>query len=285
MTIAITAATGQLGQLVVEDLLRRVPANELVLAVRTPAKAAAFLNRGVEVRRADYDEPDTLATAFAGVDKVLLISGSEVGKRVPQHTAAVHAASTAGVSHLIYTSAPFADTTTLSLAPEHKATEQVIRTSGVPFTFLRNGWYTENYASRIAGAVETGVLFGSAGQGRVASAARANYAAAAVAALTGTGHENKIYELSGDTAWSFPELAATVAEVAGKAVEYQDIPLEKFAEVLQSAGLPGPAAAFFAALDVEISQGALAATTGDLSTLIGRKTTPVRETVAAIVKG
>jgi NAD(P)H dehydrogenase (quinone) len=196
--IVVTGATGQLGRLVVEGLLKKVPATELAVAVRTPAKAADFAERGVQVRTADFTQPAGLAAAFAGADKLLLISSNEVGQRVPQHQAVVTAAKEAGVGHLVYTSLLHADTSTLGLAPEHRATEQLIRESGIPFTFLRNGWYTENYAPTITQAVEQGSFPGSAGDGKVASASRADYADAAVAALTGEGHEGKSYELAGD---------------------------------------------------------------------------------------
>jgi NAD(P)H dehydrogenase (quinone) len=279
--IVITGATGQLGRLVVERLLHEVPADQIVAAVRSPEKAADL---GVAVREADYDRPETLASAFAGADKLLLISGSEVGKRVPQHTAAVEAAKQAGVRHLVYTSAPHADTTTLVLAPEHKATEQVIRDSGVPFTFLRNGWYTENYADRIKQAAQTGIVIGSAGEGRVASAPRADYAAAAVAVLTGQGHENKIYELSGDTAWTFPELAAEIAAATGRDVEYRNLTPEEHKSTLADAGLPEAIVELVDALDADTADGALSETSGELRTLIGRPTVPLADTVAEIVK-
>jgi NAD(P)H dehydrogenase (quinone) len=283
MTIAITAATGQLGRLVVEELLRHVAASELVLVVRDPAKAATFAERGVQVRQADYGDPVALDSALVGVDRLLLISGSEVGARVAQHTAVVRAAKAAGVSHIVYTSAPRADTTTLSLAPEHKATEEVIRESGLTFTMLRNGWYTENYADRITAALATGTFVGAAGDGRVASATRADYAAAAAAVLTGDGHENAVYELSGDVAWSFPELAAAITAAGGREVVYQDVDAEKYAEILVSAGLPESTAGFVAHLDAETADGLLSEVTSDLRTLIGRPTTPLADTIPAFL--
>jgi NAD(P)H dehydrogenase (quinone) len=283
MTIAITAATGHLGQLVVDDLLRRVPANEVVLVVRNPDKAASFAERGVTVRHGDYSDPASLAGAFDGVDKLLLISGSEPGKRVAQHRAVVEAAQAAGVRHIAYTSAPHADTTTLGLAPEHKATEEIIRATGLPFTFLRNNWYTENYADRIATAVATGTFVGAAGDGRVASATRADYAAAAVTVLTEDGHENKIYELSGDVAWSFPELAAAITAASGKEVTYQDVSVDKFAELLVGAGLPEGVAQFVASIDADVAAGTLADVTGDLTRLIGRPTTTLAQAVPALL--
>jgi len=274
--IVVTGATGQLGRLVVQGL----PQGQVVAAARTPAKAADL---GVEVREADYDRPETLDDALAGADKVLLISANEPGKRLPQHQAVIDAAKRAGVRHLVYTSAPHADTTELVLAPEHKATEQAIRESGIPFTFLRNGWYHENYLDTIARAADTGELVGAAGDGRVASAARADFAAAAIAVLTGTGHENKIYELTGDVAWSFPEFAAELTAVAGKPVEYRNLSTEDFEKVLIDAGTPPGTAGFVAALERNIAAGTLAHTPGDLRALIGRPTTPIRVTIEAVL--
>lgn len=283
MTLAITAATGHLGQLVVDDLLRRVPANDVVLVLRDPAKAAAFAERGVTIRHGDYNDPASLDSAFDGVEKLLLISGSEVGRRIPQHTAVVRAAQAAGVRFLAYTSAPHADTTTLGVAPEHKATEQVIRESGLAFSLLRNNWYTENYTDRIAAAVATGTLVGAAGDGRVASATRADFAAAAAVVLAGDGHDNTVYELSGDIAWSFPELAAAITTASGREVTYQDVSADKFAEILIAAGVPEGGARFAAAIDSEIADGVLADATSDLSRLIGRPTTTLAEAVPALL--
>jgi NAD(P)H dehydrogenase (quinone) len=283
MTIAITAATGELGRLVVEDLLRHVAPSELVLVVRDPAKAAPFAEHGVQIRQADYDDPSALESALAGVDRLLLISGSEVGQRVVQHTNVVRAAQAAGVSHIVYTSAPRADTTTLSLAPEHKATEEVIRESGLTFTLLRNGWYTENYADRITAALATGTFVGAAGEGRVASATRADYAAAASVVLSGDGHENAVYELGGDVAWSFPELATAISAAGGREVVYQDVTPEKYAEILVSAGLPESTAGFVAHLDAQTADGLLSEATGDLRKLIGRPTTTLTEALPALL--
>lgn len=283
--IVVTGATGQLGRLVIDSLLEKVPADQVAVAVRNPDKAAEIAARGVQVRTADYEDPDSLVAAFQGADKVLLISGNEVGKRLPQHTAVVEAAKKAGVGHLVYTSLLHADASTLGLAPEHKATEQVIRESGLPFTFLRNGWYTENYASSIAQGVETGSFTGSAGEGRVASATRADYADAAAAVLTGAGHENKIYELTGDAAWSYPELAAELTKAAGRDVAYRNVSTPEHRELLIGAGLPAGYADLLADSDRGIADGELGHTPGDLRALIGRPTTPLGEAVAAIIKG
>lgn len=282
--IVITGATGHLGRLVVAALLEKLPAEQLVAAVRAPEKAADLAERGVTVRKADYNEPETLAPALAGADKVLLISGNEVGKRTAQHGAVVEAAKAANVSHLVYTSAPQADTSPLVLAPEHKATEEIITASGLTYTFLRNNWYNENYESTIEEAAKTGGFFGSTGDGRVASATRADFAAAAVAALTGTGHENKIYELSGDVAWTSAELAAEIARVAGREVVYTNLSSQEHKEALVKAGTPEGVAEFVVALDGNIADGTLSETSGDLRALIGRPTTPIGDTVAAIVQ-
>lgn len=283
MTIAITAATGQLGALIVDDLLRRVPAGEVVVVVREPARASRFASRGVTVRYGDYSDPGSLVSAFEGVSKLLLISGSEVGRRVAQHTAVVSAAGEAGVSYVAYTSAPHADTTSLSIAPEHKATEEFIRASGLAFTFLRNNWYTENFADRIVGSAGSGVLVGAAGDGRVASATRADFAEAAGVVMAGSGHEGRVYELAGDVAWSYGELAGVVARVSGRDVVYQDVSVDKFVEVLVSSGVPEGGARFAAAIDSEIGDGALADASGDLGRLIGRPTTALEEVVGGLL--
>ena len=283
MTIAITAATGQLGTLIVDDLLGRVPADEVVVVVRDPARASRFADLGVTVRYGDYNEPGSLVSAFEGVSKLLLISGSEVGRRVGQHTAVVSAAGEAGVSYVAYTSAPHADSTLLSVAPEHKATEEFIRASGLSFTFLRNNWYTEMYGDRIVGAAGSGVLVGAAGEGRVASATRADFAEAAGVVMAGSGHEGRVYELAGDVAWSYGELAAVVGEVSGRDVVYQDVSVEKFAEVLVSGGVPEGAARFVAAIDSEIAEGVLGDASGDLGRLIGRPTTSLEEVVRRLL--
>jgi NAD(P)H dehydrogenase (quinone) len=279
--IVVTGATGHLGRLVVEGLKEQLPADQIVAAVRSPEKAADL---GVTVRKADYDEPETVVAALEGADKVLLISGNEMGSRVQQHRAVVEAAQKAGVAHLVYTSAPKADISPLIVAPEHKATEEIISDSGLTFTLLRNGWYNENYEQTVQQAVQTGKFVGSAGEGRTASAARADYAAAAVTVLSGEGHENKIYELSGDVAWTRAELAATISEVAGKPVTYTDLTPEQHQAALVEAGLPEATAQFVVALDGNTKDGLLADISGELRELIGRPTTPIADTVAEIVK-
>ena len=282
MTIAVTAASGRLGRLAVRALLDRgVPASEIVAGARRPEKIADLAALGVTVREADYDRPETLATAFAGVDRLLLISGSEVGKRVPQHTNAVNAAVTAGVSLIVYTSAPYADTTDLPVAPEHKATEEVIRASGVPFSFLRNSWYVENYTDNLAPALEHGAILGAAGDGKVSAAPRADYAEAAAAVVAGEGHANTVYELGADQPFTLAELAAEVSRQTGKESEYRDLPPEEYARALIAVGLPDGYAQVLAGCDVSLTKGRLLVETGDLSRLIGRPTTPLADSVAA----
>ncbi|MGW3993618.1 SDR family oxidoreductase [Amycolatopsis sp. NPDC004772] len=280
--IVVTGATGHLGKLVVEGLLEQLPADRVVAAVRTPEKAADLAERGVEVRRADYTDPESLVTALKGADKVLLVSSSEVGQRVAQHAAVVEAAKQAGVRHLVYTSAPRATTSKLVLAPEHKATEELIEASGLAATILRNNWYNENFADTIKQAVQTGSFAGSAGDGRVASATRADYAAAAVAVLTGEGHEGKIYELAGDVAWTYADLAGEIAKATGREVTYADLPADQHAEVLTQAGLPEPVVGLLVTLDADTKAGLLAETTDDLRALIGRPSTPIGATVAEL---
>lgn len=278
--IAVTAATGHLGRHVIAGLKEVLPTDQIVAAVRSPEKAADL---GVPIRQADYNDPASLAAALEGADRVLLISGSDVGNRVPQHRAVIEAAKQAGVAQLVYTSAPKADTSPLILAPEHKATEEIILASGLPYTILRNGWYNENYEATIKQAAQTGEFVGSAGEGRTSSASRADYAAAAVTVLTTDGHTGKIYEVSGDTAWTRAELAETISEVAGKPVAYRDLTPEEHKSALLQAGLDEGTAGFVVALDGNTKDGLLGETNGELAKLIGRPTTPMRDYVAEVV--
>ena len=277
--IAITGATGQLGRLVIAKLLESVPANELVAVARTPDKAADLAALGLQVRRGDYALPETLADAFAGVDKLLLISSSEVGQRVAQHANAIAAAKSAGVKLLAYTSILHADSTPLGLGDEHRQTEAILAQSGLPFVLLRNGWYTENYAASIPAALTYGVLLGSAGEGRIASAARADYAAAAAAVLLKDDQAGKIYELAGDASYTLSEYAAEIARQSGKPVAYQDMGPADFAAALKQAGLPEGLADLLADSDAGASQGGLFDDSRTLSSLIGRPTTPMSEVV------
>jgi len=279
--IAITGATGQLGRLVIENLLKKRPAAEIVAAVRSPDKAADLKAAGIQVRHADYSRPETLASAFAGVDKLLLISSSEIGQRAPQHRAVIEAAKQAGVKLIAYTSILRADTSPLGLAEEHRQTEAALRASGIPFALLRNGWYTENYAASVPAALQHGVMLGSAGQGRIASAARADYAEAAAAVLTTDGHAGKVYELAGDTSYTLAEFAAEIARQSGKPIGYKNMPEGDFSAALVAAGLPEGFAAVLADSDAGASKGALFDDGQQLSQLIGHATTPLSKIVGA----
>ncbi|MFF8961410.1 SDR family oxidoreductase [Streptomyces globisporus] len=281
MSIVVTGATGALGRLVVDALLATVPADEVVAVVRDKEKAAALAARGVELRIADYSAPETLAGAFRSGDRVLLISGSEVGRRVAQHAAVIDAAKAAGVAQLAYTGILGGPDADFALADEHKATEQLILGSGLPYTFLRNGWYTENYTANLAPVLEHRAVVANAGEGRIASASRADFAAAAAAVLTGDGHLNTAYELSGDTAWSLAEYAAVISGLTGETIAYNNVPAATHQEILVGAGLPEGFAAILVDVDEAIGRGRLAGTSGDLARLIGRPTTPLAETVRA----
>ena len=279
--IAVTGATGHLGRLVIEDLLSRgVEPSEIVAAVRSPQKATDLAARGVQLRKADYDQPDTLGPALEGVDRLLLVSSSEVGQRVAQHRNVVEAAVNVGVGFIAYTSAPKADTTHLQRASEHKATEEIIRASGLPHAFLRNGWYTENYTSQLPQYLEHGVVLGAAGEGRISAAPRADYATAAAAVLTGAGHEGAVYELGGDDAFTMAELAAEITQQADTTVVYRDMPVEEYQNALVDLGMPAPAAVVYADADAAVARGDLFIDSGDLRRLIGRPTTPLADVVA-----
>ena len=278
--IAITGASGHLGRLVIKALLETVPAGELVAAVRSPEKAADLAALGIEVRHADYDSPESLSTAFAGVEKLLLISSSEVGRRTPQHKAVIEAASQNGVKLLAYTSILHCDASPLMLAAEHKDTEAALRSSGLPHVLLRNGWYTENYTAGIAAALENGAIMGCADSGRLASASRADYAAAAAAVLTATESQaGRIYELAGDDAWSLTDLAAEISKQSGKEIAYRDMPESEYRKVLIEIGLPEPFAAALADAETGIAHGALFDDSHQLSRLIRRPTTPLATSV------
>jgi len=282
--IAITGATGQLGRLVIQSLLKRVPAAEIVAAVRQPARAADLAALGVQVREADYTQPASLDTAFKGVDKVLLISSSEVGQRLPQHRNVIDAARRAGVSLLAYTSILRADTSPLALAEEHNATEAYLKASGLAHVLLRNSWYTENYLASVQPALQHGALIGSAGEGRIASAARADYAEAAAVVLTTPAQAGKVYELAGDDAYTLAELAAELSRQSGKTVPYVNLPEAEYAKALEGAGLPGPIAAILANSDVGAANGALFDDSHQLGKLIGRPTTPLAAMLKAALQ-
>jgi NAD(P)H dehydrogenase (quinone) len=283
--IAITAATGQLGRHVLSQLLAQVPATRVAAIVRDPGKAADLAVRGVSVRAADYDDVPALERALAGVDQLLLISGMEMGRRVAQHTNVIQAAGRAGVKLIVYTSLLRADRTPLNLGPEHAQTETVLKASGVPYVILRNGWYHENYTGSVPSALAHNAFVGSAGTGRIASAARADYAAAAVAALTGRAQAGRTYELAGDTAYTLSELAAELSRQTGKSIPYVNLPEADYAAILLKAGLPPPLAHGIASWDTGVAQGALFDDGHELSKLIGRPTTPLSEAIRAALPG
>ena len=278
--IAITGATGQLGQHVVANLLKTTAADQLVAVVRNPAKAEALSQQGVNVRQADYGDEGALTKALQGVEKLLIISSSEVGQRAPQHRNIIQAATAAGVKFIAYTSLLHADTSPLGLADEHIATEKMLADSGIPYALLRNGWYTENYLASAPPALEHGVFIGAAGEGKIASATRADYAAAAARVISEEGHAGKVYELAGDNGWTLSELAAELAKQSGKKVVYQNLSEADFAAALKSVGLPDGLAADS---DVGASKGGLFDDSHTLSKLIGRPTTALADSVKGIL--
>ena len=276
----VTGATGQLGRLVIEQLLTRVPASQIIAAVRNPEKAADLVALGVQVLQADYSQPATLDSAFAGAEKILLISSSEIGQRAAQHKAVIDAAKRAQVKLLAYTSVLHADTSALGLAEEHRQTESALQQSSVPFVVLRNGWYTENYTAGIPAALQHGAVFGSASDGRISSAAREDFAAAAMAVLTATDDQaGRIYELAGDESYNLSEFAAEISRQAGKQIPYTDLPQADFQAALIQAGLPDFVADLLADSDAAAAKGALFDDGKQLSRLIGRPTTAWQDTV------
>ncbi|MDA5543445.1 SDR family oxidoreductase [Yersinia rochesterensis] len=279
--IAVTGATGQLGRLVINALLKKVPASEIIAAVRSPEKASDLAALGVQVLKADYSQPATLETAFQGVDKLLLISSSEVGQRIAQHTAVINAAKKAGVKLLAYTSLLHADKSTLGLGEEHRATEELLRDSGVPVVLLRNGWYTENYAASIAPALAHGAFIGAVADGRIASAAREDYAEAAATVLTQENQAGKVYELAGDDSYTLAEFTAEIARQSGKPVVYKNLSETDFKQALIGAGLPDGFASLLADSDAGAAKGGLFDDSHTLSKLIGRPTTPYAKVIAA----
>ncbi|WP_318378014.1 SDR family oxidoreductase [Enterobacter sp.] len=281
--IAITGATGQLGHFVIKSLLKTVPASQIVAIVRNPAKADALASLGVVVRQADYTDEAAFTAALAGVEKLLLISSSEVGQRAAQHRNVINAARAAGVKFIAYTSLLHADTSPLGLHTEHVETEKMLADSGIPYALLRNGWYSENYLASAPAALAHGVFIGAAGEGKIASATRADYAAAAARVVSEEGHAGKVYELAGDSAYTLSELAAELAKQSGKNVVYQNLSEADFAAALKGFGLPDGLADMLADSDTGASKGGLFDDSRTLSTLIGRPTTPIAESVKAIL--
>ena len=267
MKIGITGATGQLGTLALEQLKSRTDAANLVALVRSPEKV-----KEVAAEAFDYDKPEGLAESLKGIDSLLLISGNEIGQRARQHENVIKAAKEAGVKWLIYTSILKADSSTISLAAEHLATEKLLKASGIPFTILRNGWYTENYTGSISGALSAGAFIGSAEDGKISSAVRADFAEAIAVVLTTDGHEGKIYELAGDEAYTLSELAAEISKQSNKDIPYQNLPEEEYSKALKGMGLPEGIADAIASWDVSASKGDLYSEDNTLSKLIGRPT-------------
>ena len=280
MKTGITGATGQLGRLVVENLKRKVAAENLVALVRTPEKASDL---GIETRAFDYEKPESLAGTLQGIDHLLLISGNEVGKRRQQHENVIKAAQQAGVKWIVYTSLLHADWSTLSLAEEHKATEDALKASGIAYTILRNGWYTENYTSSVPGTVKAGVLLGSAGEGKISSATREDFAEAAAVVLTSENQEGKVYELAGDNYFTLTDLAAEISRQTGKEIPYKNLPETEYAEMLKSFGLPEGMAKVIASFDTGAANNDLFDDSKQLSRLIGRPTTSLAQSVKDIL--
>jgi NAD(P)H dehydrogenase (quinone) len=283
MSIVVTGATGHLGRLIVESLLRRgVPADGIVAVGRDVTKIADLGDRGVVVRHADYDDPDSLRSAFAGAEKLMFVSGSEVGRRVAQHRNVIAAARAAGVGLVVYTSIPKADTTGMRLADEHRVTEREIVASGLPYVFLRNSWYLENYTAQLPSYLEHGIA-GAAGEGRVSAATRADFAEAAATVLTTEGHTNQVYELGG-APFTMAELAEEVSRHSGRQVTYTDLPEATYAEILAGAGLPEPYPAVLADSDRGLARGELYVEGDDLEKLIGWPPTPLAEAIRAALR-
>jgi len=282
--IAVTGATGQLGRLVIDALLKTVNPREIVALVRDPLKARDLSTKGVVVRKADYNQPETLRSALVGIQRLLLISSSEVGQRKAQHRAVIEAAKSSGVQLLAYTSLLHADSSTLGLAGEHRDTEQALAESGLGYVLLRNGWYSENYTASVPPAVEHGSILGSAQLGRISSAAREDYADAAAVVLTGEGQAGKVYELAGDESYSLSELAVEVGKQSGKTVVYNDLPQEQYKAALIGMGLPEGFAALLADSDAAAAKGDLFDDSRQLSQLLGRPTTPIAQSVSAALK-
>lgn len=281
--IAITGATGQLGQHVIESLLKTVSASQIVAIVRNAAKAKTLRQQGITVREADYNNEAAFTTALQGVDKLLLISSSEVGQRSAQHRNVINAAMAADVKFIAYTSLLHADRSPLGLHAEHVETEKMLADSGIPHALLRNGWYTENYLASAPAALEHGVFIGAAGEGKIASATRADYAAAAARVISEEGHAGQVYELAGDEAWTLSQLAAELAKQSGKNVVYQNLSQADFASALKGVGLPAGLADMLADSDVGASNGGLFDDSKTLSKLTGRSTTPLAESVKSIL--
>ena len=283
MKIAITGATGQLGQLVIQHLLKQTQANNIVALVRNVDKAAHLKAQGIELRHFDYDTPATLVPALEGIDRLLLISANEIGRRVPQHKAVIDAAITAKVPYIAYTSLLNADTSTLSIAEEHLQTEKLIQNSGLIYTLLRNSWYNENHLAGLTHNIETGELHGAAKGARISSATRNDFAEAAANVLVGLGHENKTYELAGSTSFNLSDLAVIISNVSGKTVNYINLSAADYQQGLLQAGLPEALANLIVEADIEAKKGALFNSSKDLENILKRPTTSIEDTVKVLL--
>ncbi|MGO1544081.1 MAG: SDR family oxidoreductase [Gulosibacter sp.] len=282
MRIAVTGATGHLGALVIEHLLNRgVAAGDIVAIVRNEAKASGLAAKGIKLGVAAYEDEAALTAALDGVDRLVLVSGSEVGQRLAQHTNIINAAKAAGVKFIAYTSLLNLDTSELGLAPEHIGTEQLLAESGIDYATLRNGWYWENYASAIDSGKATGKFFGAAGSAKVSGAARRDYAEAAAVVVTGENHAGRVYELAGAPALTYQGIADEVAKVIGSEVTYVDQSVEDYQATLEGFGMPADMAGMYAGMDPIIANGALYSESTDLQDLIGRPSTSVSEALSA----
>lgn len=282
MKTAITGATGQLGTSVVQELKKRIAPENIIALVRTPEKASSL---GVEARAFDYEKKVTLATALKDVETLLLISSNVIGQRAAQHSNVIEAAKAAGVKWIVYTSLLHADSSSLSLAQEHLDTEKMIKESGIAYTILRNGWYTENYTGSVSSALAGGAVIGSAGIGKVSSASRADFAEAAAIVLANQTHKGKVYELAGDESYTLNDLAAEVSNQSGQKIIYRDLPVGEYAKILESFGLDEGFAEAIAGWDVSASEGALFDNSQQLSKLLGRPSTPLSVSVKAALAG
>ena len=284
MKIAITGATGQLGQLVIQALLKRSRTENIVALVRSEAKAQYLADQGIELRHFDYDQPESLAIALKGIDKLLLISANEIGRRLPQHQAVIEAAQAAKVPYIAYTSLLRADTSPLGLAQEHRETEALIKASGLNYTFLRNNWYNENYLAGLEQNLSSGKLFSAAQNGQISSASRIDYAEAAAQVLTTDGHDQKIYELAGSTSFTKADLAQFISKASGQAIEYLEIGGAALAQGLTQAGLPEGLVNLITEADVETANGAMYSDSTQLEELIGHKTISIQSQIESLIR-
>ncbi|MFA6839089.1 MAG: SDR family oxidoreductase [Dysgonamonadaceae bacterium] len=280
MKIGITGATGQLGRLIVDKLKDRISPENIVALVRTPEKID---DKTIEARQFNYDVPDSLAKSLEGIDHLMLISGSEVGKRKQQHENVINAAKKAGVKWIVYTSLLHADSSSISLAGEHRATEAALKASGIAHTILRNGWYTENYTSSIPASVKNGAIIGCAGEGKISSATREDYAEAAAVVLTSADQQGKVYELAGDKHYRLKELATEVSLQTGKDIPYQNITETEYVAILTSMGIPDEYAKTIVGFDTAASRNDLFDDSKQLSQLIGRPTTALSQSVKEVL--